>query len=133
VDFLGIEIQREWGADTMTLKQKAATEAMSAAHGVQGACRAVPMFPDCFSSLCAIACYEAWEPMADELGYQKVIMPGGSFNACVKWFGSQRDMSISTAEGGWTVVNNSLALDVAALVCHGQTYLLTVVCLAHLV
>jgi hypothetical protein len=71
--------------------------------------------------------------MADELGYQKVIMSGGSFNACVKWFGSKRDMSISTAEGGWTVFNNSLAVDVAALVCDGQTYLLTVVCLAQLV
>jgi hypothetical protein len=70
VDFLGIEIQRDRGAGTITLTQKAKAEALTAALGVQGACKAVPMSPECFSSLRAA---QPGEPMADKLGYQKVI------------------------------------------------------------
>jgi hypothetical protein len=50
VDFLGTKILLERGG-TMALAQKADTEALSTANGVQGACRALSMFPDCFSSL----------------------------------------------------------------------------------
>jgi hypothetical protein len=70
VDFLGIEIQRDRGAGTITLTQTAKAEVLAAEHGVQGACRVVPMSPESFSSLRAA---QTGEPMADKLGYQKVI------------------------------------------------------------
>jgi hypothetical protein len=43
VDFLRIRIQRNWGAGTITLTQKA--QALAVMHGVPGACRAVPRVP----------------------------------------------------------------------------------------
>jgi hypothetical protein len=70
VDFLGIEIQRDRGAGTITLTQTAKAEVLAAEHGVQGACRVVPMSPESFSGLRAA---QTGEPMADKLGYQKVI------------------------------------------------------------
>jgi hypothetical protein len=71
VDFLGIEIQRDRESGTITLTQhKAKAEVLAAAHGVQGACRATPMSPECFASLRAA---QPGEPMADWLGYQKVV------------------------------------------------------------
>jgi hypothetical protein len=73
VDFLGIEIQRDRGAGTITRTQNAKAEAHAVAHGVQGACRAVPRVPmsqECFSSLRAA---QPGEPMADKLGYQHAI------------------------------------------------------------
>jgi hypothetical protein len=70
VDFLGIEIQRDRESGTITLMQKAKAEVLAAAHGVQGACRATPMSPECFASLRAA---QPGEPMADRLGYQKVV------------------------------------------------------------
>jgi hypothetical protein len=70
VDFLRIEIQRNQGAGTITISQMAKADALAAAHGEQGACRTVPMSPECFSTcgLCNLR-----EPMADKLSCQKVI------------------------------------------------------------
>jgi hypothetical protein len=73
VDFLGIEIQRNRGAGTITLTWKAKAEALAAVHGVQGACKAlprIPMSPECCASLRAA---QPGEPMAHKLGYQIVI------------------------------------------------------------
>jgi hypothetical protein len=73
VDFLGIEIQRDRGALTITITQKAKAEDLAAVHRAQEAGKAeprVPMSPECFASLRAA---QPGEPMAHKLNYQKVI------------------------------------------------------------
>jgi hypothetical protein len=54
VDFLGIEIQHNRGARTITITQKAKAAAAAAVHGVEEAGKAVPkvqMAPECFAGL----------------------------------------------------------------------------------
>jgi hypothetical protein len=71
VDFLGIEIQRNRGASTITIAQKAKAEALATVKGVQEAGRAVPRVPmslECFAGLQAA---QTGEPMAHKPGYQK--------------------------------------------------------------
>jgi hypothetical protein len=73
VDVLGIEIQRDLGARTITITQKAKAEELAAVHGAQEAGKAgprVPMSPECFASLRAA---QPGEPMAYKLTYKKVI------------------------------------------------------------
>jgi hypothetical protein len=75
VDFLGIEIQRDRGARTITIIQKAKAEELVAVHGAQEAGKAeprVPMSPDCFASLRAA---QPGEPMAHKLNYQSDRKP----------------------------------------------------------
>jgi hypothetical protein len=72
-DFLGIEIRRDRGAQTITITQKAKAEELAAVHRAQEAGKAeprVPMSPECFASLRAA---QPGEPMAHKLNYQKVI------------------------------------------------------------
>jgi hypothetical protein len=54
--FLGIEIQCNQGAETITLTQRAKAEALAIVHGIQEACKAVPrlpMSPGCFAGCIA--------------------------------------------------------------------------------